>query len=292
MSDVSECKVAVVTGASSGIGKATAVALARLGWHVIGTGRDPRRSAEAEAVLRAAAAEGNGKAEFLTGDFCELDDVMRIGGEIKRRTSRLDVLINNAGGVRDQRYVSSQGLEATMAGNHFGPFLLTRELMRLLEATVPLAGAGNVRILAVSSLAHERCKEMRWGDLNWENDFAATPVYGQAKLANMLFTRELNRRFAGEGIVAHAMHPGIVATNFTSHGDENLQRYLKDMPSHPPEHSAETLVWMATASETGLPGGRYFYDHQEAQAAPQALDDQAAARLWSETEEILQKAGY
>lgn len=291
MTKIEDQPVVVVTGASSGIGKATAAAFLQLGWHVIATGRDPQRCASSENELRAMA-DGNAKLDFLIGDFCEMAQVERIANEIRNKTSRIDVLINNAGGVRDKRYVSSEGLESTMAANHFAPFLLTRELLPLLEATAKATGPGHVRIIAVSSAAHENCKGMRFGDLNWESDFAATPIYSQAKLANILFTRELAKRVEDKGIVAQAMHPGIVETNFTSHGDQMLQQYLKDIQGHPPEHTAQTLVWMATSDEAGFPGARYFYDSGEAAMAPQALDDEAAARLWTETREVLASIGH
>ena len=290
MNEQSKRKVVVVTGASSGIGKATAVAFARAGWHVIATGRDPGRSAKAETELQDAASD-DAKIDFLVADFCEMAQTKQVAEQIAALADRVDVLINNAGGVRDKRYETSEGLEATMAANHFAPFLLTRELLPLIESAVEESGPGTVRILAVSSLAHEHCPAIRFGDLNWTTDFAATPIYSQAKLANILFTLELDKRLENKGIVAQSMHPGVVNTNFTTHGDEALQAYLKDIEGHPPEHTAETLFWMATAPETGFPGARFFYDSKEAQAADQALDEDAAARLWAETEDMLQAIG-
>lgn len=290
MNTLNSSKIAVITGASAGIGKATAVALARLGWSVIGTGRDAARTEAAEAEVRAAAREG-ALVRFLRADFCEMSDVKRVAEEIKGLTDRLHVLINNAGGVRDQRYVSSDGLEATMAANHFAPFLLTRELMPLLRQTAAEGAPGDVRVIAVASSAHKVCQEIRWDDLCWEKDYAATPIYCQAKLCNILFTRELNRRVAADGIVAQAMHPGLVHSNFASHGDSSMQSYMAVAEGHPPEHAAETLVWLATAPENGANGGRYFYDKREDDMTPLAADDTAAARLWTETEKVLAGIG-
>jgi NAD(P)-dependent dehydrogenase (short-subunit alcohol dehydrogenase family) len=121
--------VVVITGGSAGIGKAAAAAFARMGWTVITTGRDPVRSEHAEAELQEAAREGGGTVHMLRGDFCEMADVKRVAGEIAGLTGRIDVLINNAGGVRDQLYTTSEGLEATFAANHLAPFVLTRELL-------------------------------------------------------------------------------------------------------------------------------------------------------------------
>ncbi len=284
-------RVVVITGASAGVGKATAEAFARMGWHVIGTGRDPKRSEQAEADIRSVASP-DAKVDFVRGDFCEMADVKRVASEIAELTDRIHVLINNAGGVRDQRYVSSEGIEATMAANHFAPFVLTRDLLPILKATAAESAPGTVRVIAVGSSAHESCPGMRWDDLFWERDFGPGGIYCQAKLANNLFARALNRRVAADGIIAHTMHPGVVDSNFASHGDETMQGHLAAMDDKvPPEHPARTLVWLATAPETGVDGGRYFYDLSETPAAPQGTDDEAAARLWNVTEDILAGIG-
>lgn len=285
--------VVVVTGASSGIGKAAAEAFARMGWHVIGTGRNPEHCDQAEADIRSVAS-GEARVEFLRGDFCEMADVKRVAGEIAALTDRVHILINNAGGVRDQRYVTSEGNEATFAANHLAPFLLTRELLPQLKVAAADSPPGTVRVLAVASLAHASIPGMNWDDLqNLHADpFPATPAYCQAKLANILYTRELNRRVSGDGIVAQAMSPGVVLTKFASYGDEAMQSYLKDAPGASPEEAARTLVWMATSPECGVDGGRNFYELKETPPAENALDDEAAARLWTETEKILAGMGY
>jgi NAD(P)-dependent dehydrogenase (short-subunit alcohol dehydrogenase family) len=285
-------QVAVVTGASAGIGKSTARKLAERGWHVIGVGRDAERSAAAEAEIRAAAAPG-AKVDFVRGDFNLMSEVKRTADAIKGLTDRIDVLVNNAGGVRDRMIVTDEGTEATLAANHLAPFLLTRELMPLLKATAAKSAPGTVRVLAVSSSGHEMCQGMHWDDLNMFDNFTTGGVYCQAKLANILFTRELNRRVAADGIVAQSMHPGVVASNFANHGDEFMKQYMSSrVDSSPPDQPADTLVWMATAPEAGVDGGRYFHDLKEVPAAPQALDDEAAARLWTESEKILAKLGH
>ena len=283
-------RVAVVTGASAGIGLSTARMLAEQGWHVIGTGRDAGRCAAAEAEIRAAASP-QAKVDFVRGDFTEMADVKRVANEIKALTPRLDVLINNAGGVRDQRYVTSEGLEATFAANHLAPFLLTRELLPLLKATAAQSEPGAVRVIATSSSGHEHCPGMKWDDLNMTEDFSTGGAYCQAKLANILFTRELDRQVAEAGIVAQAMHPGVVDSNFANHGDDFMQKYMKSQGGNHPDHPGRTLVWMATAPEAGAPGGRYFHDLKEVPAAPQALDDEAAKRLWTESARMVAEVG-
>lgn len=277
--------VALVTGASAGIGKATARMLVARGRRVIGTGRDPSRSAAALAEIEGAAADG-GSFIMLRGDFDSMADVKRLAGEVKALTPRLDVLINNAGGVRDRIIRTDEGNEATFAANHLAPFLLTRELLPLLKETARSAPAGSVRVIAVGSSAHRRPEGLDWDDLQSLGS-DTNMAYCRAKLANNLFTRELARRVAADGIIAQAMHPGVVASNFASHGDDMMQKHMAAAPTVSPDEPAETLVWLATDPEGGREAGRYFYQKAEEQPAPQALDDAAAARLWQESEAIL-----
>ncbi|HEY3880847.1 MAG TPA: SDR family NAD(P)-dependent oxidoreductase [Trebonia sp.] len=282
--------VALVTGASSGIGKSAAVKLAALGWQVIGVGRDPERSAAAEAEIAAAAPDGG--FTMVRADFTVMAEVKRVADEVTTRTGRLDVLVNNAGGVRDRQVITADGTEATFAANHLAPFLLTRELMPLLKASSASQPPGTTRVIAVSSSAHRVVKGLNWDDLQSLDDFRATPAYCRAKFANILFTRELARRCGPDGIVAQAMHPGTVASNFASHGDEVLRTHMATTDTVPPDEPAETLVWLATEPEGGRDGGRYFYRKAEETPAPGAQDDAAARRLWAESETLLSRLGF
>ncbi len=286
-----ESRTAVVTGASAGIGKAAAVALVRMGWHVIGVGRDPARSAAAEAEIRAAAAPG-ARVGFVRADFTLMSDVRRAAKETLAMTARIDVLINNAGGVRDSLVVTPEGNEATFAANHLAPFLLTRELMPVLKATARTHPPGTVRVIAVSSSGHGFCRGMNWDDLNMLGNFTTAGAYCQAKLANVLFTRELTRRVSAEGIIAQCMHPGVIDSHFIAHADEVMRSYMQTQEGKPPEHAARTLVFLATSPEAGRDGGRYFHDCKEIPPAPQALDDEAARRLWEESEKLLANLAY
>lgn len=282
--------VAIVTGASSGIGKETARALLGLGWHVIATGRDPERSAAAEADLRAG---GTGRLDFLRADIALMAETRRIANEIKRLTSRIDLLFNNAGGVRDARYISAEGTEETFSANHLAPFLLTRDLMPLLTDTAARSAPGAVRVLATSSRAYLMPRTLHWDDIQHLNgDFAAGAVYCEVKLANMLFTAELARRAGPLGIAAHALVPGPVATNFFNHGDATMRAYAGQAEALSPAEVARTVVWMATAPETGLPGGRAFYEMTELPIEPHGRDPEAATRLWQASEDILARLGY
>ena len=282
--------VALVTGASSGIGKSTAVQLLARGWQVIGVGRDPRRSAAAEAEI--AAAPGGESFTMVRADFTLMAEVKRAAEEVFSRTGRLDVLINNAGGVRDRQIITDEGTEATFAANHLAPFLLTRELMPLLKASAAARPPGTTRVIAVSSTAHRMIDGIDFDDLQSLGGFQPAFAYGRAKLANILFTRELARRAEPEGIVAQVMHPGLVASNFASHGDEGMQAYMASADTVSPDEPAETLTWLATEPEGGRRGGRYFYQKAEETPSAAAQDDAAAGKLWAESEALLAKLGF
>ncbi|HEX3515325.1 MAG TPA: SDR family NAD(P)-dependent oxidoreductase [Trebonia sp.] len=282
--------VAVVTGASSGIGKSTAVNLVALGWQVIGVGRDPRRSAAAEAEIAAAA--GDGGFIMVRADFTLMTEVKRVADQVTSRTGRLDVLVNNAGGVRDAQYITAEGTEATFAANHLAPFLLTRELMPLLRASAVSQPSGTTRVIAVSSSAHRMIDALDFEDLQSLGGFQPAFAYGRAKLASILFTRELARRAEPDGIVAQVMHPGRVASNFAAHGDEGMRAYMASADTVSPDEPAETLTWLATEPAGGHPGGRYFYQKAEETPAAAAQDDAAARRLWTESETLLAKLGF
>jgi NAD(P)-dependent dehydrogenase (short-subunit alcohol dehydrogenase family) len=283
--------VAVVTGASSGIGKSTASKLAALGWQVIGVGRDPQRCAAAETEIAAAARAGGGFT-MVRGDFTLMAEVKRVAGEVMRRTHHLDVLINNAGGVRDRQIITAEGTEATFAANHLAPFLLTRELMPLLKVSAASQPPGMTRVIAVSSTAHRVVGQLDWDDLQSFNQSHPTLAYCRAKLANILFARELARRVEPDGIAVQAMHPGVVASNFASHGDQAMQDHMAAADTVTPDEPAETLAWLATDPEGGRESGRYFYRKAEETPADAAQDPAAAARLWTETEALLAKLGF
>lgn len=285
-------RVVVVTGASSGIGLETAKEFARMGWHVIGQGRDAERSASAAAAIRAVAASG-AKVDFLRADLSLMKETKRLADEISSLTNHIDVLINNAGGIRDGKYLTAEGTEATFAGNHLAPFLLTRELMPLVEAAAAVRPKETVRIIAVSSIAYASAAHgLNFGDIqHLTGEFVPGSVYCEVKLANQLFNVALNSRLAEKGIVSQALVPGPVHTNFFSYGDEWIKNMIKTASALAPMQVAETLVWIATGKETGAPGGRMFYEMKEQPVLPHGTDKAAAEQLWAETEQILTQLG-
>jgi NAD(P)-dependent dehydrogenase (short-subunit alcohol dehydrogenase family) len=206
----------------------------------------------------------------------------------------VDVLVNNAGGMLDRRIVTAEGLEATFVTNHLAPFLLVRELRPLLNAAAAAAPAGAVRVIAVSSTGHRNSPGLDFDDLQGHAaEVGPGAAYCHAKLASLLFTRELARCLGPDGIVAQAMHPGVVDTNFVKHAGPGMAAYfatLKDYLS--PDEAAQSLVWLATDPEGGREPGRYFYDKAEETPGDKALDDDAARRLWTESETLLAAQGY
>jgi NAD(P)-dependent dehydrogenase (short-subunit alcohol dehydrogenase family) len=281
-------RVAVVTGASSGIGKVAAKTLLQQGWRVIGLGRDPERCAVAEAEIHSEMPDA--QFELIRADLALMADTARAANEVIARTDRIDVLLNNAGGMAKERVITSEGNEATFTGNHLGHFLLTTRLLPLLQATAATSPRGSVRIVNVSSLANESCKGLDWDDLQMLNNFHPAAAYCRVKFANILFTRELAKRLASDGIVAHAMHPGTVSSNFITHADEATQHFIRTQRSDvavTPEVGADTLIWLATAAEPGNSSGNYFYQREESAFNPAARDEVAATRLWEESNKLV-----
>jgi len=277
-------RVAVVTGASSGIGLATAKALASAGWRIIALGREPGRCAAAEREIRAA---GNGRVDLLTVDLALMNDTARAAREIADLTDRIDLLVNNAGGMAKEKVITAEGLEECFAANHLGPFLLTNRLLPLLRRAAQDTPAGSVRILNTSSDASEMIEGLPWDDLQALDNYSPGAAYCHSKLANVLFARGLAKRLAKDGIVAHAMHPGSIDSNFINHAGESTRAYMRTLDLQPPETGADTLLWLATSREAGQSSGGYFYRRQPRTPNPLLEDDAALERLWQETEKII-----
>ena len=277
-------QVAVITGASSGIGKETAKALAAQGWRVIAIGRNPSRCAAAAEEIRAVSDDG--QVDMIQADIALLSDAARAARDIAARTDRIDVLVNNAGGMAEGKVMTSEGYEQNFAGNHLGPFLLTTRLLPLLRRAAADAPRGTVRIINTSSDASEMIKGIPWDALQSGENYSAGAAYCYGKLANVLFARGLAQRLAGDGIVAHAMHPGVVDSNFITHADERTQAHIRTFKAHTPMEGADTIVWLATAEEPGKSSGGYFYQRKPRVPNPVVDDGASVDRLWAESEKL------
>jgi NAD(P)-dependent dehydrogenase (short-subunit alcohol dehydrogenase family) len=272
-------KVVLITGGTSGIGKAVATALAAMGAEVVVTGRSRERGeAAVEEIRRASGKEG---VSLVLADLTVQAEVRTLAEEFGRSHDRLDVLINNAGAVFSKRVETADGLERTLALNHLAPFLLTNLLLEMLKESAPS------RIITVSSEAR-RGAEIDFDDLQSERKYRGFQVYGKSKLANILFTYELAERLRGTGVTANCVHPGPVSTNF---GKNNgglmvlLFRALKPF-MRTPEQGADTLIYLASSPEVEGVSGRYFGDRKVISSFEEPHDASVQRRLWEESEEL------
>jgi retinol dehydrogenase-14 len=271
----------LVTGATSGIGKETALRLAMLGATVIIVARDASRGAAAEAEITGRVPLA--KVEVMTADLSSLAQVRRLAGDVLGRHSRLDVLVNNAGVISARRQLTGDGLETTFATNHLGPFLLTSLLRGLLERSAP------ARVVTVSSAVHKQVRAIPWDDLPRGAQSRQAQAYPVSKLLNILFTAELARRLAGTGVTANCLHPGFVRTSLgrdvTGVLGTVLPMILRLRPG--PEAGARTSVYLASSPEVAGVTGGYFVNCKPAEPGALAKDTQAAARLWALSEDLV-----
>jgi NAD(P)-dependent dehydrogenase (short-subunit alcohol dehydrogenase family) len=272
----------LVTGATSGIGKETALGLARLGATVVIVGRNPAKTEAALREIKAAA--GHDRVDHLLGDLSSMAEAARMADDYRARYSRLDVLVNNAGGFFQDRRVSVDGLEMTFALNHMSYFILTSRLLDVLRASAP------ARIVSVSSDAH-RQSPFDFDDLQTTKyTMSGFKAYGQSKLANVLFTAELARRLSGSGVTANALHPGLVNTDFGLNGSKGglMRAMMKVIFSFglTPAQGAATSIYLASSPAVEGVTGQYFAKSKAVAPSPAAQDVAAQQRLWTLSEEI------
>jgi len=274
-------KAILVTGATSGIGRATAIGLADEGAQLLLVGRTPERIEETRAEIRRRT--GRDDAVLLRADLSSKRGVRALADEVKARTGRLDVLVNNAGVTLLSRQTTEDGLEATFATNHLAYFLLTGLLLPLLRAS------GRARIVSVASDAH-RFGRLDFDDLQNERRYRGMRVYGQSKTANILWNAELARRLEGSGITANCLHPGGIQSNLGRGNGrllDGVQTLISKLFLKPPEEGARTSLYLASSPEVEGVTGRYFARCREHRAARHATDPELARRLWTESEELV-----
>lgn len=278
-------KVCVVTGASTGIGRAAALALAELGAHVIIVARDPERGEAARAEIDdAARASGHGgRASLELADLSSQAEVRALAHRIRSTHSTIDVLINNAGVALRQRELTVDGVERTFAVNYLAYVLLTLELLPTLSSTA--AGRGEARIVNVSSGAHAALRTLDISDLQGERRYRIGRAYAVSKLADIMFTYALARRLRGTGVTANSLHPGAVATEIWR--DIPVVRTLARFFLLTPQKGAMTTVYLAASPAVSGVTGEYFDKCAPARSSAASRDEALQERLWAETERLL-----
>jgi NAD(P)-dependent dehydrogenase (short-subunit alcohol dehydrogenase family) len=267
-------RTTLITGATNGIGKAAAQAIASQGGRVVIAGRNAAKTEAVAAGLRQTS--GNPAIDFLVADLTSLTQVRRMAAEFTARYPRLDVLVNNAGAFFMRREETAEGLEMTFALNHLSYFLLTNLLLDRLKASAP------ARVVNVASGA-ESGATVDWDDLQLAKKYRSFNAYALSKRFNLYFTYELARRLAGTGVTANAVHPGSIATGIYTNPFGRLGRLigpLTRLTMRSPEQGADTVVYLATAPEVAETTGKYFVNRQARYSSRASQDPEAARRAW------------
>ncbi len=273
-------KVCLITGANRGIGKATALGLARMGAAVVMVCRDRElgETARDEIVYET----GNRAVNLMVADLASQRAVRQLVEAFIETQQPLQVLINNAGVTKRRRTLTEDGLETTFAVNHLAPFLLTNLLLDTIKGCAP------ARIVNVASMVH------RWGKIDFDNLQGAErynmgKAYSQSKLANMLFTYELTRRLEGTGVAANCMHPGMVASDFSREytGFVGLMANKLWRPfMRSPEKGAETVIYLASSADVEGVTGKYFANRRAVRSSRASNNPALARQLWEVSERL------
>jgi NAD(P)-dependent dehydrogenase (short-subunit alcohol dehydrogenase family) len=272
-SEIMKDKVVLITGATSGIGRETAVGLAGMGAKVIISARNAEKAAA--TITEINRRTGNTETDFIQCDLASLDSVRKAADVFKTGYQRLDVLIDNAGLISGKRSVTVDGFEYTFQVNHLSHFLLTNLLLDVLKRNVPS------RVIVVGSAAHSRA-HLDFTDLMQEKKYSSYKAYGRSKLANLLFCFELARRLEGTGVTANCLHPGVVRTNF-GHDLNGAAKVFFPL-LYPFMISARrgvlTSIYLASSLEVTNVSGKYFSKKKVTPSSPESTDPDVARRLW------------
>lgn len=268
-------KVVLITGATNGIGKVTALELAKQGYTVVIVGRNPTKTQATVSEIKLES--GSTKVDALIADLSSLAEVRKLAAEFRQRYARLDVLVNNAGAFYASRQESVDGYEMTLAVNHLAYFLLTNLLLDMLKASAP------ARIVNVSSDAHKGAK-INFDDLQSTKGYGAQgfSTYGVSKLANIMFTYELARQLEGSGVTVNALHPGLVATGFGTNNGGLMKLAMRFIHrfSISPEQGADTIIYLASSPEVEGITGKYWVKRKAIQSSDMSYNEADQKRLW------------
>jgi NAD(P)-dependent dehydrogenase (short-subunit alcohol dehydrogenase family) len=271
-------KTIAITGATSGLGLITAQTLLEKGWKVIVIARNRKKADELFDFSEGSAAS------FVSCDLSDLSSVSQAADNILSSTAQLDVLLNNAGGIIENRELSKDGVEMTFQMNHLGHFLLTQKLINLLLKS-------KARIINVSSAAHQAGR-LVLDDINWDNrKYNSMRAYGDGKLCNIYFTTELHRRYHEQGITSFCLHPGVVKTHFFDDISGGLTKLLVGVMRPfmiTPEKGAATQIYLATENgKLDKLSGRYFVKKKPSRISGVARNERHAQKLWEKSEELV-----
>ncbi|MDX9721149.1 MAG: SDR family oxidoreductase [Myxococcota bacterium] len=278
-------KVALVTGANTGIGYETALGLAQLGARVLLHGRSKEKLDDALSRIRQASPQA--KVEGLVADLSDMSQVLQLAKQVSEKTEKIDILVNNAGIILDKRIPTPDGFESTFAINHLAPFLLTQKLLPLLEAAAP------ARVVTVSSDWHRATRGLDFDNLQHESGYEGKLVYQRSKLANIYFARILANKLKDKKINSNSLHPGVVRSRFGQDGDMGGALAFFFKLARPffitPEAGARTSMHLAASPEVIEITGKYFSKCKVVSPSPAGQDDSAAERLWSISEALLER---
>lgn len=268
-------KICLITGATSGIGKATALQLAQLGASLVLLSRNETRG---EKICDQIRKTNNAQVKFYKVDISSMKEVRSVSEKIKKDFDHIDVLINNAGARFDNYLKNDEGIELTFATNYLGHFLLTLSLIEMLKKS------SQGRIINVSSPAHSRGTE-EFDDITAPENYDRRLAYGRSKLANLYFTYELSDILKNTNITVNAVDPGGVATNFSRNNGlyawaKHYLSYILQLKLISPQKAAETIVYLASSSELSEITGKYFFEKKEITSSPSSYDKDAALKLW------------
>lgn len=267
-------KVCLVSGATAGIGEATAYLLAKQGATVVGIGRNPTKNENSTRMIKEKT--GNPNVEYLLADLSSQKDIRAVAQQFKNQYDRLDVLVNNAGATFTNRLQSADGIEMTFALNHLGYFLLTNLLYDLLEKSAP------ARIINVSSSLH-KLGTLDFQDISFENGYSGGKAYRRSKLANIAFTYELARRVSNQSVTVNAMNPGLVATNVgeaTGGIKAKVKGLVDKLGAIPPEEGARTIIYLASSPDVTDVTGKYFVKETSVPSSKISYDLAFCRQLW------------
>lgn len=270
-----EGKIVLITGGNSGIGKAAALELSRMGATVVIVSRDRTRGEAAISDIAVQTGKDKSKLDLIVGDLASLDSVRSMAAEFNRKYDSLNVLVNNAGVILGARQKTVDGFEATFEINYLSHFLLTNLLLDKLKNSAPS------RIINVTSDAHTR-GHVIFDDLQEESGYGAMKSYSQSKLAQVLFTYELSRRLSGTGVTVNCVHPGVVATNWgrQSWGITGVFLRIFGFLMLKPSGGADTVVYLASSPEVQDVSGKYFFKRKERKSSEESYNREEAAKLW------------